>query len=102
MGRTNIAACQANPQRIDIARACLLSAQQCPKHERQSNDPGAPMAFNRIEYGIGIKTLKQDERYAKPNTGQHSEKPTAVDHRAKQRGDLVPIETPVFKWLGSF
>jgi len=97
MGGTNIAACQANPQRIDIPRACSLLVQQCPKHERQSNDPGAAMAFNRIEYGIRIKTLEQDERHAKPDTGQHSEKATAVYHRAKQRGDLVAIETPVFK-----
>jgi hypothetical protein len=60
------------------------------------------MAFNRIEFGIGIKTLKQDERHTQPDTGQHGEKPAGVYHRAKQRGDLVAIETKVFKRLGSF
>jgi hypothetical protein len=71
--------------------------QQCRKHEWQSKNPSAPMAFNRIEHGIGIKTLKQDERYPEPDTGEHGKKPTAVYHRAKQRGDLVAIEIPVLK-----
>ena len=69
--------------------------QHCRKHERQSKDPGTVMAFNRIKYGIGIKTLMQDERHAEPDTGQHGEKPTGVDHRAKQTGDLMAIEIPV-------
>ena len=30
------------------------------------------MAFNRIEYGSGIKTLKQDERHTEPDTGEHT------------------------------
>jgi hypothetical protein len=55
------------------------------------------MAFNRIEYGIGIKTLKQDERHAQPDAGEHSEKSTGVNHRAKQRGDLIAIKIKVLK-----
>jgi hypothetical protein len=50
------------------------------------------MAFNRIEQDIGIKTLKQDERRAEPDTGEHSEKSAGVDHRHCQCGDLVSIE----------
>jgi hypothetical protein len=55
------------------------------------------MAFNRVEYSIGIKTLKQDERHAEPDTGEHGEKPTAMYHRTKQRADLIAIEIPVLK-----
>jgi hypothetical protein len=47
--------------------------------------------------GLGIKTLKQDERHAELDTGEHGEKPTAVYHRAKQRGDLIVIEIKVLK-----
>ena len=53
--------------------------------------------FNRIKDGIGIKTLMQDERHPEPDTGEHSKKPTAVYHRAKQTGDLMAIEIKVLK-----
>jgi hypothetical protein len=58
------------------------------------------MAFNRIEDGLGLKPLQQDKRHAEAEAGQQGEEPTGVDHRAKQRGDLIAIETPMRGGLG--
>ena len=55
------------------------------------------MAFNRFEQGIRIKTFKQDERDAEPDTGKHGEKPAGVDHRHCQRGGLVSFEIKVLE-----
>ena len=74
--------------------------QQGPKHKGQTNEPGTVVAFNRIEEGLGIKPLEQDERHAEADTGQQGEQPTGVDHRARQRGDLIAIEIKVLKGLG--
>ena len=58
------------------------------------------MAFNRIEDGLGLKPLQQDKWHAEVEGGQLGEEPTGVDHRAKQRSDLIAIEIPVGKALG--
>jgi len=79
----------------------LLASQECGEHKWQATDPGTPLAFDRIQHRVRIKTLQQDERYAESDTGQHGEKSTTVYHWGRHRGDLVTVQVPVLKRLGS-
>jgi len=54
------------------------------------------MSFHRVQQGIGIETLAQDERHAEPQKGEHRKKPAGVNHRQGQGGHLVFIEIQVF------
>jgi hypothetical protein len=54
---------------MHVPRACSLALQECGKHNRQSDEPSAPVTFNRIEQRIGIKPLKQYKRDTEPKLG---------------------------------
>jgi hypothetical protein len=44
-----------------------LALEELDRHERQSEQPGTPVALDRIQHRIGIEALQEGHRRAEPH-----------------------------------